>query len=67
MFVVISAYNNRLQHRFGTHPQLWNFIHFLKSEESLVMMRTRQMQSGTYRDKTMLFSVNNQRAEKKTV
>ncbi|CAF3247283.1 unnamed protein product, partial [Rotaria socialis] len=58
-------YNNRLQHRFGMHPQLWNFIHVLKGEESLVMMRTKQIRSGNYREKMILFSTNTQRAGKK--
>jgi hypothetical protein len=47
------------------HPQLWSFIHFLKGEESLVMMRTTQIQSGNYRTKAMPFSLGNQHAEKK--
>ncbi|CAM2726672.1 unnamed protein product [Rotaria socialis] len=61
----VEAYNNRLQHRFGMHPQLWNFIHVLKGEESLVMMRTKQIRSGNYREKMILFSTNTQRAGKK--
>ncbi|CAF2925773.1 unnamed protein product [Rotaria sp. Silwood2] len=62
----VEGYNNRLQHRFGAHPQLWSFIHFLKGKEALVMMRTAQIQSGNYRLKAMPFSFGNERARKKT-
>ncbi|CAF0848187.1 unnamed protein product [Didymodactylos carnosus] len=61
----VEAYNNRLQHRFGIHPRLWSFIHFLKGEESLVMMRTTQIRSGNYQNKTIPFALGNQRARKK--
>ena len=47
------ACNNRLQYRFGVHPRLWSFIHFLQQEESLVLMRTVQIRSGNYRDKAL--------------
>ncbi|CAF2694340.1 unnamed protein product [Rotaria sp. Silwood2] len=62
----VEGYNNRLQPRFGGHPQLWSFIHFLKGKEALVMMRTAQIQSGNYRLKAMPFSFGNERARKKT-
>ncbi|CAF2592455.1 unnamed protein product [Rotaria sp. Silwood2] len=62
----LEGYNNRLKYRFGIHPQLWPFIHFLKAEESLVMMRATQIRNGIYRYKTMPFSANNERLRKKT-
>jgi hypothetical protein len=66
LFILVLGYNNRLQHRFGVHPQLWVFIHFLKGEESLVMMRAAQIRSGNYRYKAMPFSTGNERLRKKT-
>ena len=66
VFIVILGYNNRLQYRFGIHPQLWPFIHFLKVEESLVMMRVTQIRNGIYRYKALPFSANNERLRKKT-
>lgn len=66
IFYSYLGYNNCLQHRFDTHPRLWCFIHFLKGEEALVMMRTAQIQSGNYCLKAMPFSFGNERARKKT-
>ncbi len=66
VFIAILGYNNRLQYRFGVHPQLWSFIHFLKGEESLVMMRASQIRNGNYRYKAMPFSDGNERSRKKT-
>ena len=63
---LVLAYNNRLQYRFGIHPPLWSFIHFLQHEESLVLMRTIQIRNGNYRDKALPFSMANERAGKKT-
>ena len=65
-YALILAYNNRLQYRFGVHPRLWSFIHFLQQEESLVLMRTMQIRSGNYRDKALPFSMVNEQAAKKT-
>ncbi|CAF0928726.1 unnamed protein product [Rotaria sordida] len=66
IFIVILGYNNRLQYRFGVHPQLWSFIHFLEGEESLVMTRASQIRSGNYRHKAMPFSNGNEVLRKKT-
>ncbi|CAF1354279.1 unnamed protein product [Rotaria magnacalcarata] len=62
----LEGYNNRLQYRFGIHPRLWSFIHFLKGEESLVMMRVVQIRNGIYRNKALPFSACNERLAKKT-
>ncbi|CAF3027632.1 unnamed protein product [Rotaria sp. Silwood2] len=62
----LEGYNNRLQYRFGIHPQLWSFIHFLKGEESLVMMRAVQIRNGIYRNKALPFSACNEHLAKKT-
>jgi hypothetical protein len=70
MIVYVSyyglGYNNRLQHRFGAHPSLWSFIHFLKGEQSLVMMRMEQIQAGDFRMQALPFSFGNERGSKKT-
>ena len=48
------------------HPQLWSFIHFLKGEESLVMMRLAQIRNGNYRRAALPFSSSNERSKTKT-
>ena len=63
---LVLAYNNRLQYRFGLHPSVWSFIHFLRNEESLVMMRTEQIKSGNSRDKSLGSSIGHERARIKT-
>ena len=43
---IISGYNWWLLNRFGLHPSIWEFIHYLKYEESLVSHRITHLGGG---------------------
>ena len=43
---ICSGYNCRLLNRFGLHPSIWEFIHYLKYEESLVSHRIKHLGGG---------------------
>lgn len=40
------GYNHRLFTRFGLHPSIWEFIHFLKNEEATASHRITHLGSG---------------------
>ncbi|CAF3409185.1 unnamed protein product [Rotaria sp. Silwood2] len=41
-----DRYNFRLLNRFGLHPSIWEFIHYLKHEEALVSHRIIHLDGG---------------------
>ena len=41
------GYNFRLLSRFGLHPSIWEFLHFLKDEEALVSHRITHLGGGS--------------------
>ncbi len=43
---IVLGYNLRLLHRFGLHPSIWEFIHYLKDEEALVSHRITHLGGG---------------------
>ncbi|CAF3418260.1 unnamed protein product [Rotaria socialis] len=42
----LEGYNFRLLTRFGLHPSIWEFMHFLKDEEALVSHRITHLGGG---------------------
>jgi hypothetical protein len=43
---IVSGYNFRLLNRFGLHPSVWEFLHYLKYEEALVSHRLTHLGGG---------------------
>jgi hypothetical protein len=43
----LEGYNFRLFTRFGLHPSIWEFIHYLKDEETLVSHRITHLGGGS--------------------
>ncbi|CAF0810125.1 unnamed protein product [Didymodactylos carnosus] len=43
----LEGYNFRLLTRFGLHPSIWEFMHFLKDEEALVSHRITHLGGGS--------------------
>jgi len=43
---IVLGYNFRLLHRFGLHPSIWEFLHYLKYEEALVSHRITNLGGG---------------------
>ncbi len=46
-FFVSLGYNFRLFTRFGLHPSVWEFLHFLKEEETTVSHRITHLGGGS--------------------
>ncbi len=44
--LIVLGYNLRLLTRFGLHPSIWEFIHYLKHEEALVSHRITHLGGG---------------------
>jgi hypothetical protein len=42
----LEGYIFRLFSRFGLHPSIWEFIHYLKDEEALVSHRITHLGGG---------------------
>jgi hypothetical protein len=43
---IVLGYNFRLLNRFGLHPSIWEFLHYLKYEEALVSHRITHLGGG---------------------
>ncbi|CAF1334403.1 unnamed protein product [Rotaria magnacalcarata] len=43
----LEGYNYRLFTRFGLHPSIWEFIHFLKNEEAIASHRITHLGGGS--------------------
>ncbi len=41
-----EGYNFRLFSRFGLHPSIWEFLHYLKEEEALISHRITHLGGG---------------------
>ncbi|CAF1373196.1 unnamed protein product [Adineta steineri] len=53
----LEGYNFRLLTRFGLHPFIWEFLHFLKDEEALVSHRITQLKEGQTKIKKHLLNL----------
>lgn len=54
----LEGYNFRLFTRFGLHPSIWKFIHYLKDEERLVSHRITHLGGGSgISSSTLAFSL----------
>lgn len=61
---IISGYNYRLLNRFGVHPSIWQFIHYLKNEESIVSHRITHLGGGAGAASSTLVYVHMQGKQK---
>lgn len=61
------GYNFRLLSRFGLHPSIWEFLHFLKDEEAIVSHRITHLVGGSgITSSTLIYSLmqSKRRADK---
>lgn len=54
MAIHSQSYNYRLSSRFGLHPSVWEFIHYLMHEETLVLHRITCLGVGSDSTTTIL-------------
>ncbi len=68
-FISVSlGYNFQLLTRFGLHPSIWEFMHFLKDEEALVSHRITHLGGGSgITSSTLVYSTmqSRRKADKK--
>jgi hypothetical protein len=54
----LEGYNFRLFSRFGLHPSIWEFIHYLKDEEAQVSHRITHLGGGSgITSSTLIYSL----------